>query len=175
MSKTHWLWDHPQTDEKRAKRILQDENHKLFFIYAALLLSRNDDTNYVFSMLDKRLFCKYWPVFRNEVNKGGWFDQHKEVFWKPIYERTIPELKKQGVRIHEFPDQPISEHRFNVALKLRKIREERGLTQKDAAQYLRVSQQYISKLENGQINISIDKMWEFVNMCVKGLKIDFIS
>ena len=175
MSKTHWLWDHPQTDEKKAKNILRDQNHKLFFIYAGMLLSRNDDIDYVFSILDKKLFCKYWPVIRNEINKGGWFDPNREGFWKPVYLRTIEELKQQGVKIHEFPDKPISEHRFSIALKMREIREERGLTQKETAIYLRVSQQYISKLETGQINVSIDKIWDFANMCVKSFKIEFVG
>ncbi len=174
MSKKHWTWDIPQVGEKEAIKVIKNENSRLFFTYAGMFLSRNDDVDYVFSILDKRLFCKYWPILRSEVNKGGWFDPYKESFWKPVYKKTIKELKDQGIKIHEFPDKPISKHRFQIALKFREIREEYGISQKDAALFLKVSQQYISKLETGQINVSIDKIWEFANMCVKGLDVKFI-
>ncbi|MCK4947900.1 MAG: helix-turn-helix transcriptional regulator [Candidatus Aureabacteria bacterium] len=63
----------------------------------------------------------------------------------------------------------ISHERMEVSTQIRKIRKSTGLTQKDVAGRLGVIQQYISKIETGHENISIDTLKRIADVLDKKL------
>jgi len=173
MKKTmNWLWD-VRKNEDEAKVFIQDPDNPRFLNYVTRLLSRNNDLGYVFSILDKQHFCEYWPLIQDRINKTGWFSPYKSDFWQPVYEKTLKELKKNGIHIHEFPNISAPKYKFDLARQIRKARIERGLSQKELAEYLRVTQQYISRVETGRVNMSIDAIYAIANFLLKGIEIRF--
>ena len=172
MIKRNWLWD-AQANEKEAKQILRNEKDPRFFIYAGMLLSRNNDVDYVFSLIEKRVFCQNWPLIKERIEQEGWFSPYKLEFWQPVYEKILKELKVSGVKVHRFPDIPVNKHRFRLAMKLRDLRKEAGYTQEEAAALLGVKQKYVSKLETGRVNASIDALSRIANIYLKTIEIVF--
>ena len=91
------------------------------------------------------------------MRKDRWLGD-RVIFWQTIYERVLEGLKKQGVRIRESQKVKISSERIKLAQEIKDIRVELGYTQKDMAKKLGVIQQYVSKIENGYENFSVDTL-----------------
>jgi DNA-binding XRE family transcriptional regulator len=149
-----WLWDR-NLSVSEAKEILKNPEHREFISLAALLLSRNNEPHRVFKeYLDPLLFCKRWAEIKKRMNKDKWNEQ-RVFFWQTIFEKLKEKYKKQGISLRErrleFKDDICRE----IGLKLREIRQKKGLSQKTLAEKLGVSQQLISRIENGRENISL--------------------
>lgn len=172
MIKNNWLWDVKATEEE-VKKILSDAKEPRFLFYAGLLLSRNHDPSYVFTFIDKEIFCWYWPLIRERLDRGGWFSPYKSDYWQPIYETTLNALKKTGKDIPQFPAIAMTKDRFYLALEIRKLRKYAKLNQKDLARRLGVKQQYVSKLETGRVNPSLETLGKIANIFGKRLQIRF--
>ena len=156
MVKVNWLWD-TMLDEKEVRKILKDIDHPKFNIYAERLLSRMSDPRMVFDIIDEVTFCRKWPTIKRGIQKDQWL-KDRVVFWQIIYERACERLREQGVRIREPQDAEISPERMKVAHEIRNIRIKLGYTQKEIAKKLGVIQQYISRIENGRENVSVDTL-----------------
>lgn len=154
--KINWLWD-SSTGEGEVRKILKDENHPKFDIYAGKLFSRVSDPKMAFGIVDKVTFCKKWPGIKKRMRKDRWLAD-RVGFWQTIYERVLEGLKEQGVKIRSPREAEISAERIKLAREIKDIRVELGYTQKDMAQKLGVIQQYISKIENGHENFSVDTL-----------------
>jgi len=154
--KINWLWD-SRIKENAVRKILRDEDNPKFDIYAEKLLSRVNDPKMVFSIVDKAAFCKKWPSIKKRIKKDRWLGD-RVIFWQTIYERILEGLKEQGVKIREPREVEISAERIKLAREIKDIRVELGYTQKDMAKKLGVIQQYISKIENGYENFSVDTL-----------------
>jgi len=154
--KTNWLWD-SRIKEGAAREILRDKDNPKFEIYAEKLFSRVNDPKVVFSIVDKTVFCKKWPAVKKRMRKDRWLGD-RVIFWQTIYERVLEGLKEQGVRIREPRETEISAERIKLAQEIKDIRVELGYTQKDMAKKLGVIQQYVSKIENGYENFSVDTL-----------------
>ena len=154
--KTNWLWD-SRIKESAAREILRDENNPRFEIYAEKLFSRVNDPKMAFSIVNKTAFCKKWLAIKKRMRKDHWLG-NRVIFWQTIYERVLEGLKEQGVRIREPWEVEISAERIKLAREIKDIRVELGYTQKDMAKKLGVIQQYISKIENGYENFSVDTL-----------------
>lgn len=172
MIKYNWLWD-VKTNEAEVKRILKNDKDPRFLIFARLLFSRNSDPDYVFQFVRREVFCKYWPLIRERLDRTGWFEPYKSNYWQPIYKKTMQELRQKGRDIPKFPDISISKDRFNLALQIRKLRKETHLNQKELAMRLGVKQQFVSKLETGRVNPSMDTLGKIANIFAKDLEIKF--
>ena len=172
MIKRNWLWD-VMVKEEEAKKILKNENDLRFLNYAGRLFARNNDIDYVFSMVGKEVFCKYWPLIKEKIDQEGWFAPYKSEFWQPIYEKILKELKHAGVDVQKFPNIPLTRFRVKLAMKLRDLRKEAGYTQQEAAELLGVKQKYVSKLETGRVNVSTDALSKIANMYFKDVEIIF--
>ncbi len=138
-----------------------------------MLFSRNKDVDYVFSLVKKEVFCQNWPLIKEEIKKAGNFFPNNMELWKSVYKKTLKELTARGAKIHTFPDIPLTKIRVILANKLREIRIKEGYTQKEAAVLQGVTQKYISKLEMGRINISIDALSNIANMYCRRIEIVF--
>ena len=150
----NWLWDSRLT-KKKVREILNDEHHPRFEITAEKLLSRTSDPKVAFDLIDQETFCRKWPSIKKRMRKNRWANDRIR-FWQVIYERALDQLRKKGFTVRQENCKQIPPERFQVAQQIRKIRTRLGYTQNDFAKKLGVIQQYVSKVERGQENISLD-------------------
>ncbi len=167
--KINWLWD-SRTAESKVREILRDENHPKFNIYAEKLFSRVNDPKVAFDIVDKVTFCKKWPGIKKRMRKDRWLVD-RVGFWQTIYERVLEGLKEQGVKIRSPREAEIPAERIKLAREIKDIRVKLGYTQKDMARKLGVIQQYISKIENGHENFSVDTLKRIAEVFDKKLVI----
>lgn len=167
--KINWLWDSRLT-ENEVRKILKDANHPKFGIYAEKLFSRVNDPKMTFSIINKVTFCKKWPAIKKRMNKDRWL-KDRVAFWQTIYERVHESLKEHGIKIKEPRKVEISPERRQLVQQMRDIRIKLGYTQKDIAKKLGVIQQYISKIENGHENVTVDTAKRIADVLGKSLVI----
>ena len=167
--KTNWLWD-SRLEENDVRKILKDTNNPRFDTYAEKLFSRVSDPKIVFSIIDKVTFCKKWPNIKKRMRKDRWL-KDRVIFWQTIYERVYEGLKGRGIKLREPQKVKIPPERMKLAQQIRGIRMKSGYTQEDIAKKLGTVQQYISKIENGHENLSIDTLTRIADVFGKGLVI----
>jgi DNA-binding XRE family transcriptional regulator len=167
----NWLWDR-ELNISEAKKILKNPDHRDFIPLAALLLARNSEPRMVFKeYLDPITFCRRWAEIKKRMSKDRW-QSRRIVFWQAIFEKLKERYKGQGISLRErrtgFRDDICRE----VGQKLRDIRQKKGLSQKALAKELGVSQQLISRIENGKENISLIVLKKIVRALGKDVKIE---
>ena len=170
MVKTNWLWD-TMLDEKEVRKILKHAEHPKFDIYAEKLLSRVSDPRIVFGIINEVTFCRKWQTIKRRIQKDQWL-KDRIVFWQTIYERVYENLSERGIKIREPWEEKIPPERMEVARKIRVIRIKSGYTQKKMAKKLGVIQQYISKIENGHENLSVDALKRIADVFGKKLVVE---
>ena len=154
--KVNWLWD-SRLDENEVRRILKDESHPKFDIYAEKLFSRVGDPKIAFAIVDKVTFCKKWPSIKKRMRKDQWL-KDRVTFWQTIYERVYEKLKEEGIKIRHLQKEKVPPERMKLAQQIKDMRIKLGYTQKDIAKKLGVIQQYVSRIENGRENLSLDTL-----------------
>lgn len=167
----NWLWDIRLT-EKEIKKILKDINNPRFSIYTAKLLSRVNDPKYVFSLVNKIDFCRKWNVIKKEMNKDQWL-KDKVYFWQTIYENLYFDFKEKGIKIRKTKKRQLIPIILDIAQTFKKRREKLGISQKQMAEKLGFGQQYISKIERGQENFSIESLNKIAGLLDLDLVIKF--
>lgn len=167
--KTNWLWD-SSLGESEVRKILKDAGNPKFDIYAEKLFSRVSDPKTAFSIIDKVTFCKKWPTIKKRMRKDSWL-KDRVLFWQTIFERIHEGLKVRGIKLREPQEAKISPERMKLAQQIRDIRIKSGYTQEDIAKKLGTVQQYVSKIENGHENFSIDTLARIADVFGKGLVI----
>lgn len=165
----NWLWD-SRLAANEVRKILKDANHPKFDIYAEKLFSRVNNPKMAFSIINKVTFCKKWPGIKKRMSKDRWL-RNRVVFWQTIYERVHERLKERGIKIKEPRKVEISPERRQLVQQMRDIRIKLGYTQKDIAKKLGVIQQYISKIENGHENVTVDTAKRIADVLGKSLVI----
>ena len=154
--KINWLWD-SHLKEKEVRKVLKDDDHPKFNMYAEKLFSRVNDPKVAFSIIDKVTFCKKWPSIKKRIKKDRWL-KDRVIFWQTMYECIHKQLKEQGIKIRQPQEVEIPAERMELAQQIRDIRIRLGYTQGNIAKKLGVIQQYISKIENGRENFSVDTL-----------------
>lgn len=167
--KTNWLWD-SRMDEEKVRGILKDEKHPRFEFYAEKLLSRVSDPRIVFDLIEEIHFCKKWPNIKKRLKRDSRL-KNRVVFWQTMYERFHEKLKERGVKLRKVQTGRIPVEREELAQQIRSIRRKLGYTQKDIAKKLGVIQQYVSKVESGRENISVDALKRIADVFGKSLVI----
>ena len=167
--KINWLWD-TRLSEKDVKKILHDEENPRFYIYATKLFSRVNEPKAAFEYIDKQTFCRKWPMIKKRVQKDAWTADRAD-FWQTMYERTAEELKENGFKIRQPSKSQIPSERLSIAEQIKNTRIQLGYTQKDFAEKLGVIQQYVSRLESGKENISIDNLKRIADVLKRRLVI----
>ena len=151
-----WLWD-KKTTLKRARAILNNSRHERFVHFAGLLLARKNTPKEVFKYyLKPTIFVNNWQKIKREMRKDSWNNPRIE-YWQIIYEAVRKKLEKRGIKFERekyFKKEP-SVICKTIADKIKSVRIEKGLTQGELAGKLKVSQQIISRIENGRENISL--------------------
>lgn len=171
--KTNWLWDTRLT-EKEVRDILRNEDNPRFPIYMEKLFARVSDPVVAFSLVDKITFCRKWPAIKKRLAKDRWV-RNRTLFWQTIYERLLDDLKTQGTKIREPIKTAVPPERIQVARQIRDIRTKLGYTQNDLARKLGVIQQYVSKLETGMENVSIDTLKKIADSLGRTVTIKLIA
>ena len=149
--KINWLWD-TTLNKARVKKILHNERDPRFYIYAEKLFSRVGDPKEAFSYVSKEAFCRQWPVVRKRIAKDAWA-RERAGFWQGIYEQTLS----------------IPPERLSVAQRIKELRVQMGYTQKEMAKRLGVIQQYVSRLEAGRENLTLDTLKRIAQVFDKDL------
>ena len=168
----NWLWDRKLTDAE-AKKILREPGTGGFFALAALLLSRKNEPGAVFkNYLEPLVFCRHWAAIKRKMRQDKW-SEPRIVFWQAIYEKLIDKYRKKGVIFRkEAPARkPFCEA---VGKQIAWIRSEQGLSQKEMAKKIGVSQQLVSRIEKGGENISLLTLTRVASALNKKIKIDFV-
>ncbi len=169
--KTNWLWDSRLT-VKQVKQVFKDENHPKFEMYAEKLLARVSNPKIVFKLIDKVSFCKKWPAVKKRMIKDRWL-KDKIFLWQTIYESILEQLKIEGIKLRQPSKIKLSYQIRDVAKQIRDTRMKAGLKQVDLAKKLGVIQQYISKIETGRENCSIETLKQIADALNKNLTIKF--
>ena len=169
----NWLWDR-KISETEAKKVLRKPDAEDFLSMAALLLSRNNTPRDVLKKyLDPVVFCKYWPSIKRKMRQNKW-NEPRIVFWQAIYEKLADKYRRNGV---VFKKTPIDKKPFCEAIgkEIAYIRREQGLSQKDLARKVGVSQQLISRIEKGGENISLGTLTNVSKALNKKIEINFLN
>ena len=156
--RTHWLWD-TRLSETRGRKILKDEKNPRFYMYAEKLFSRISDQQEAFDYISKEVFCREWPTIKKRVETDAW-SRGRADFWQKIYNRISSQL---GV------DSNVLSERMSIAQQIKDIRLKLGYTQTEMAKKLGVIQQFISKLETGRENLTIDTLKHIADVFEKKL------
>ena len=156
------FWDKKVNTEK-AKNILSDELNPRFIEFASLLFSRTNKPKNVFSKyLNKELFVNNWLKIKRRMRENRWNDR-RIIFWDEIY-RVV---KKDGGmrRPREPKKRPLDfdPEIKNICDQIKDYRRKSGLTQSGLAKKAGLSQQSISFVEQGYINLSIRTLKKIVN------------
>jgi len=167
--KTNWLWD-SRLEERDVRKILKDMSNPRFDIYAEKLFSRVSDPKIAFSIIDKITFCRKWPTIKKRMIKDRWLGD-RVIFWQAIFERIHEGLKERGIKLREPQEVKIPPERMKLAQQIRNLRIKLGYTQEDMAKKLGTAQQYVSKIENGHENFSMDTLARIADVFGKGLVI----
>jgi DNA-binding XRE family transcriptional regulator len=165
----NWLWD-SRLSQKEVAGILKDETNPRFDLYAEKLLSRLNRPREVFRLLNQETFCRKWPTIKRRMVRDRWLT-HRVVFWQTLYEVVKDRLKEQGVHLRPRVGESIPLQRRVISEQIRKIRMEKGYHQKDLAARLGVIQQYISRLESGRENFSVDVLSRIAEALGKELQV----
>ena len=148
------FWD-KSTSKEQIVKILKHEENLRFAEFASLLLSRSNDPRAVFNTyLTKERFARNWAKIKRRMRQNKWSDT-RIIFWDEIYKAVI---KEPGIKI---PRQPkvrpldIDPEIRNICAKIKDCRLKAGLTQINLAKKTGLSQQSISFVEQGYINMSL--------------------
>ena len=153
-----WLWDRNLT-QKQIKKIIADPRHERFVEISALLLSRNNAVKEVFDeYLDKETFVRNWARIKRQMRKNTWNDP-RITFWQAVYEKIAADFKEQGVALRP-RRQEVTESRLiaDVAKAMREARRASGLTQSELAAKVGISQQIISRAEQGRNDLRLSTL-----------------
>ena len=144
--KVHWLWD-TRLSEAKVRNILKNEKDPRFYIYAEKLFARVKNPKVAFGFVPKEVFYHQWPVIKQRIEKDTWVKGRSDS-WQKIYEDLAN----------------ISPERRDIARQIKNMRIKVGYTQREMANKLGVIQQFVSKLEAGTENVTVDTLKRIANV-----------
>lgn len=151
---TTFFWD-KNINTEEAKRILKDERNSRFIEFASLLLARSNKPRKVFAdYLSKGLFVKNWINIKRRMRDNKWNDR-RIIFWDEIYKVVRKSIHIEGFLEHKVRPLDIDPEIKIICDKIKEYRKKTGLTQIELARKTGLSQQSISFMEQGYINISL--------------------
>ena len=154
MTRENWYWD-LNMPLKKIKQILAREDDPRFPRLAGTLLARVQDSKQVFNLITPTSFCRRYQAIENEIKSDEWAKE-KAAFWKATYLRLSKELQEKGEKIRK--PEVIELDAFDRALveKVKQCRKAAAMSQKELAQFMDYSQQFISGIETGREKITVE-------------------
>lgn len=154
--KNDWLWDKKITLSK-SKAILRNPNDRHFLSLASSLFLRKNNPKEIFGDYLRPVdFFNNWLRIKRQMRRNAWGNPRIE-YWQAVYENLKEKYKEKGIS----PVKEMAVIRLqdefckSVADKIRIARQQKGLTQSALARKLKVSQQMISRIEQGRENVSL--------------------
>lgn len=148
--KKDWLWDRDLNIEE----IFGDEKHPRYISTAALLLARKNSAKEVFSEYIKPLvFYKNWLKIKKLMRQDQWNNPRID-YWQAIYEKLGEKYKAGGLKLRQ-PKMSSNKLIKNIGQQIKAARIKKGFTQKKFATHIGITQQWLSKIEKGQENITL--------------------
>jgi len=154
-----WQWDVGRSDDE-IRKILKNPKHPSFLHYASLLLARTNVPNEVFGeYLGIKDFCIQWQKIKRRMRKGR-LNLDRIQFWEAIYHHLKEDLKSKGIALRQPSSRPARQDslRAKVGKRIREIRLSRKITQAGLARGATLTQQFVSKIEKGTENVSLDTL-----------------
>jgi DNA-binding XRE family transcriptional regulator len=175
IAKKDWLWDR-KTSLNKAKKALKEPNHAHFLSLSALLLSRKNSPKEVFGVyLKPVLFLQNWLRIKRQMRKDYWNNPRIE-YWQAIYEKLRDKYRTKGILpAKKNPEKPQEEITRLIADKIRVFRKQKRTTQAELAKRLKISQQMISRIEQGRENISILTLKKIVDSLGASLNFEVVA
>lgn len=172
MTRENWYWDQ-NIPFKKIKQILSREDDPRFPRLAGTLLARVQNVKQVFELITPTAFCRRYQAIENEIKSDEW-TKEKAAFWKATYLRLSKELREKGERIRK--PEVIELNAFDRALieKVIQCRKAAAMSQKELAQFMGYSQQFISGVETGREKITIDFLKKLVQITGKPLNLAIV-
>src|SRR3989338_3700011 len=144
------FWDR-KTTKQEAIAILKNDSDPRFVEYASLVLSRVGKPKEVFAAyLNKMAFLKNWRKIKRRMRKDNWNDT-RIIFWDEVYIVLSEDIDKRDIKEKRMP---VSEEAKMIGEVIKDARQKKRLSQKELAGTAGMSQQLVSFLENGYLNIS---------------------
>lgn len=171
MTRKNWYWD-IRIPYSKIRRILTREEDPRFVRIASALLARVTDPKQVFGLITPAAFCRRYRSIENEIKADEW-TKEKAAFWKATYLRLSKELREKGEKIRK--PEKIQLDDFDRALieKVKQCRENALMSQKELAEFMGYSQQYISGIEKGREKISLDFLKKLTQVTNQRLELVF--
>lgn len=169
-----WLWDR-NISISMAKKILKDPRNNEFVPLAALLLARKNEPKLVFKeYIDQLTLCRHWAKIKKRMRQDKWTEP-RIIFWQAVYEKLAEKFRKKGVAVSIKGKKIIRNELYaETGKKMAGLRKENGLSQKDLAKKLGISQQLISRIESGNENASLETLDNIAKVLNKKVNIMFM-
>lgn len=151
-----YFWDLHADSLKEVKRVLSNPWHPMFLARATSLLSRCDKPKEAFTVITKKIFLNSWP----KINRY-WAQTRQNpdfrTWWQTIYEQLSP-IKQKPIRKNLGKPPRIL---LKIGSLIRQERLKAGMSQKQLALKIGIKQPVISKIEEGQKNITLATLDKF--------------
>ena len=151
-SYTKYFWDLNEKALTETADILKDPDHDRFQQRMVRLLSRCQSPEELFSVISKENFVKAWPKLSRYWAKIEKISDFRD-WWQTIYEEI---LRRQG-KATKAMGEPSALFK-NIGAKIREARIEKEISQKDLALAVGMKQPDISKIEEGEKNITLETL-----------------
>jgi DNA-binding XRE family transcriptional regulator len=156
------FWD-KNTSTEEVKKILKDEFNPRFIEFSSLLLARSNKPKNVFSRyLSQELFVNNWMKIKRKMRQNKW-NNTRIIFWDEIYRAVKKNVNIEKAREPKERPLDFDPEIKNICDQIRSYRKKSGLTQSDLASKSGLSQQSISFVEQGYVNISIRTLKKIVD------------
>jgi len=148
------FWDR-NINKVQLKEILSDDSNPKFFNMAALLLSRTNKPDVVFkNYISKIDFVKNWQKIKRKMRADKWNDQ-RIILWDEIYKVVSKTVDKNRIKTTRQRFKDTDDEMQRICSKIREYRKKKNMTQVELAKKSQVSQQIISFVERGYLNVSL--------------------
>lgn len=168
MKRKNWYWD-LNIPFKKIKQILAREEDPRFPRIAGTLLARVEDPKQVFELITPVAFCRRYRAIEKGIVSDEWA-REKAAFWKATYVRLSKELREKGEKIRKPAKVQLDDFDRALIEKIRQGRKHALLSQKELAEFMGCSQQYISGIESGREKVTLDFLKKLTQ--ITGQRID---
>lgn len=172
MTRKNWYWD-LNIPYSKIQEILKRENDPRFSRIAGVLLARVQNPKQAFELITPVVFCRHYRAIEREITSDEWA-REKAAFWKATYLRLFKELREKGEKIRKPEKIELDDFDRTLIEKLKKCRKNALMTQKELAEFMDCSQQYISGIEKGREKIGLDFLKKFTQLTNQRLDLVFV-
>lgn len=148
------FWDKKYTLDE-IKNILKDEQNSRFVEIASLLFERTNKPKSIFNKyITQEIFVNNWAKIKRRMRENKW-NNDRIIFWDEIYKAVKKKTNFQFVRSSKERILDVDPEIKGLSDLIRKQREAKGLTQVQLSKKAGLSQQAISFVEKGYVNVSL--------------------